>query len=236
MRVHYLQHVPFEGPGSIEFWAMQHHYPLSRTRFYAGDQLPGYETFECLIILGGPMSVHDGEACRWLVVEREYIHGAIERDKIVLGICLGAQLVASVLGATVYRGAEKEIGWFPIQIAPELKESDIGVFFGEEIMAFHWHGETFSIPEGATPLGASEACVSQGFIYRERVLALQFHMEITHSGVEALALHCADDLVNEPYIQSADEMLSEPTRFNEINRRMSAILDWFALPTVIMSE
>lgn len=222
MRIHYLQHVPFEGLGSIQTWALEHHHPLSSTKFYQNDRLPSLTEFDCLIVLGGPMNIYEEIQYPWLVAEKSLIKQAITANKIVLGICLGAQLIADVLGAKVYPGEQKEIGWFPIKLT---NSADVFRGLPQEMTVFHWHGDTFDMPPGATHLALSEACLNQGFIYNHRVLGLQFHLESTPESVEQIIAHCGDDCGGlGQYIQSPSQMLAHPDRFRQINQTMAQIL------------
>src|ERR1019366_3931236 len=118
MRLHYLQHVPFEGPGKIEEWAAKANHTVKASRLYANDSLPAAESFDMLVVMGGPMGANEDARYRWMKGEKLLIELAIEKEKKVLGICLGAQLIARVLGAKVYANGEKEIGWFPIELDP----------------------------------------------------------------------------------------------------------------------
>ena len=226
MNIHYLQHVPFEGLGSIEQWAIAHGHHLSVTRLYAADHLPALERFDMLVIMGGPMSVHDEYEHVWLKAEKWFVKQAIDAGKPVLGICLGAQLIAEVLGGTVEPGKQKEIGWFPITLSPEFAASNLGHRFPESINVFHWHGETFTIPDGAQRIASSEACENQGFVYNDRVVGLQFHLETTHISAESIISNSAHELVEGPFIQSEDEMLADEMRFAEINRLMQIFLEY----------
>ncbi|WP_199313715.1 type 1 glutamine amidotransferase [Leptolyngbya sp. FACHB-671] len=115
MRVHYLQHVPFEGLGTISTWMATQNHSLSSTKLYANDPLPTVNDFDWLIVLGGSMNIYEEEQYPWLIAEKQLIKQAIEEDKIVLGICQGAQLIADALGSKVYAGQHKEIGWFLIE-------------------------------------------------------------------------------------------------------------------------
>jgi len=209
MKLHYLQHVPFEGLGIIEDWAKTQDAEISCTRLFAGEQLPDIGSFDWLVVMGGPMGIYDHKEHPWLIAEKEFIKAAIDTGKTVLGICLGAQLIADVLGAKVYPGSQKEIGWFPIQRsegAPELLPATL--------TAFHWHGDTFELPAGATRLASSEACKNQGFIYNDRVVALQFHLETTPESMEALIENCAEELPNvdaaSSFVQKERQTLMAP--------------------------
>jgi len=226
MKIHYLQHVPFEGLGSIGAWARNAGYPVTSTRLYHMDVYPDMNAFDWLIVMGGPMSVHDRDIYPWLTGEKKFIRQAIDRGKIVLGICLGAQLIAHVLRAKVYSGSEKEIGWFPIERSLECSGMEIAEIIPDKIDAFHWHGETFELPYGATRLAGSAVYDNQAFVYQEKVLGLQFHLEATPDSVKSLIEHCADEITAAPYIQSAAQMLSDENRFVEINRVMDNILNY----------
>ncbi|MEM7393702.1 MAG: gamma-glutamyl-gamma-aminobutyrate hydrolase family protein [Verrucomicrobiota bacterium] len=222
MHIHHLQHVPFEGLGSMEPVLRARGDELSATHLYAGQSLPNLDHLDGLIVMGGPMGVHDKDAFPWLGDEKRFILGAIEAGKPVLGICLGAQLMADALGARVYRGAHREIGWFDIS-CPD--ESVLPGVFPEELEVFHWHGDTFDVPAGAKHLASSEACVNQGFVFDDRVVGLQFHLETTPDSATALIEHCSDELDDSRYVQTAEEMLSEPERFGTINRVMADLIE-----------
>lgn len=226
MRIHVLQHVPFEGLGSIAAWLAQRKARVSFTRFYEpAPHLPALAEVDCIIALGGPMSVNDEEELPWLRQEKRFIAGAIADGKAVLGICLGAQLIASALGARVYPGPEKEIGWFPILAEP----ASPGTFaFPASVKVFHWHGETFDLPAGAVRLAASVACRNQAFQLGALVIGLQFHLETTPESAAAILANCADELLaNQPYIQPASALRAVPAiDYAGINRLMTDLLGY----------
>ena len=221
MRLHWLQHVPFEGLGHISAWAEGHQFDVSCTRMHEGESLPALDAFDLLVAMGGPMGIYDHDEFPWLLEEKRFIRSAIDADKPVLGICLGAQLIADVLGANVYPGPEKEIGWFPIKKAEGAPD-----WLPSETTVFHWHGDTFDIPQGANLLATSEAGINQGFTFNDgRVVALQFHLETTTDGMEALIGHCSHELVDAPYIQTAEQMRASASNVPEINRMLENMLD-----------
>jgi GMP synthase-like glutamine amidotransferase len=228
LRVHILQHVAFEGPGSITSWLERRAAEVSVTRLFADARFPATSELDWLIVLGGPMSVNDGATLPWLAPEQRFIADAIAASKSVLGICLGAQLVASALGARVQPNREKEIGWFPVEPTRAAADSAFASIFQLPLEVFHWHGETFTLPPGATQLLRSAACEQQGFALGERVLALQFHLETTPETARALIESCPADLAPARWVQSGDEMLRDAGRFRGINRAMDAVLERMA--------
>ncbi|MBN2162654.1 MAG: type 1 glutamine amidotransferase [Pontiellaceae bacterium] len=220
MKLHYLQHVPFEGLGYIETWARHNDMEISVSRLHANDPLPAPDLFDWLVIMGGPMGIYDHDEYPWLPEEKVFIRQAIDAGKTVLGICLGAQLIADVLGAKVYPGPQKEIGWFPIRRADDAPD-----LIPETLTVFHWHGDTFDIPDGAVKLASSEPGINQGFVYNERVVALQFHLESTQASIEALLEHCADELVDAPTIQTAEQIRNGFTQIEYINDILTGLLN-----------
>ncbi len=220
MKLHCLQHVPFEGLGYIEEWAEFRDIEISWTRLFAEERPPAPAAFDWLVIMGGPMGIHDHCNYPWLAEEKDFIKASIDAGKTVVGICLGAQLIADVLGARVYPGPHKEIGWFPIR-----RDPDAPAWLPDELTVFHWHGDTFDLPEGAVRLASSDACENQGFIFGDRVVALQFHMECSRDSVEALVENCAGELVEGPYIQTAMQIRSSFDKLTTINVALSRLLD-----------
>lgn len=170
------------------------------------------------------MGVNDDSKYSWLCKEKSYIQKAIDSGKIVLGICLGAQLIAHVMGAKVLKNKHREIGWFPIERSKEAAATVLGEVLPEKLEVFHWHGDTFDIPEGGTLLAASEACRNQGFIMENRIVGFQFHLETTMSSARALIKNCRDELDGSQYVQTESEMLSDESKFNKINDIMHSVL------------
>ena len=223
MQAHYFQHVPFEGLGSIEPWLLSNGYELSSTRFFESADLPDPAAVDFLVVMGGPMSVNDEDRFPWLVLEKQFIREIIVAGKPVLGICLGAQLIANAMGAKIFPNSVKEIGWFPIQ---SVASGNGSVFnFPPSAIVFHWHGETFDLPAGAIQLAKSAGCENQAFQLGKRVIGLQFHLETTPHLAREIVANCRDELVPAKYIQTAEEILAEnPDRYKAINDLMSSIL------------
>lgn len=215
MKVHVLQHAPFEGLASIAPALAKRNAVISTTRLFENASPPPLQGLDLIIAMGGPMSVNDEAELPWLREEKRFIREAVQSGVPVLGVCLGAQLIASALGARVYRNRQKEIGWFPV----EAIHTDGDQFcFPDKLQVFHWHGETFDLPPGAVQLARSAACENQAFQVGRRTIALQFHLEVTPEAVRAFVDNCGVELQPAPYIQTAAELLAAPTStFAEIN-------------------
>lgn len=226
MHLHWLQHVPFEGLGFISTWLDSRQIQQSVTRLYQQDTLPELTALDGLIIMGGPMGVNDDAQYPWLAGEKQFIRQCIDAGKPVLGICLGAQLIASVLGASVAPNPHKEIGWFGISKVVENNMHPLAQFLPDNESVFHWHGDRFEIPDNCIRLYESIACANQAFVYRENVLALQFHMETLPENAESLLQHCADELVLAEYIQSADAIRENMHLHKTMNSTLETILDF----------
>jgi GMP synthase (glutamine-hydrolysing) len=226
MKLHYIQHVPFEGPANIESWAREQKWEISATHLYRGEILPPPDRNDWLVVMGGPMNIYEDKEYPWLAAEKEFIRQSIAKGKTVLGICLGAQLIADVLGARVFRNQYKEIGWYPVNILPQGPESLPFRGLPASFLALHWHGDTFSLPPGATMLAESEACPAQAFSYNSgRVLALQFHLESSVESVRSLIDNCSDELVDGKYIQTADVILKSEENFLNIRKTLLHLLE-----------
>ena len=225
MRAHYLQHVPFEGLGSIEPWLEDAGYEITHTRLFEATELPDAKAIEFLVIMGGPMSVNDEDKFPWLVSEKQFIREFIGSGKPVLGICLGAQIIANAMGGGVFRNPVKEIGWFPIHAVYSKDSSVFG--FPPSATVFHWHGETFDLPPEAILLAKSDGCENQAFQLGKSVIGLQFHLETTPELAREIISHCRNELVQSEYIQTEKEILSASRdRYKSINNLMGSILDF----------
>ncbi len=224
MRIQVLQHVEFEGPGTIADWAEAQHHQMTLTRLYADEPLPALNSFDFLVVMGGPMGVGDAEAYPWLTDEAGFIRDVAATDKPILGICLGAQLIAAALGAEVSKNKYREIGWFPINIF-STENSKIAQVIPTDLKVFHWHGDTFAIPENAQHFASSEACENQAFVIDERIVGLQFHLEMTLSTAQTLIEKCGDELDGSEFVQSEAQMLENKEYFKNTNKIMAALLD-----------
>jgi GMP synthase (glutamine-hydrolysing) len=219
-----------EGLAHIETWGKIKKHSLTHTRFFLNDSLPALDSLDALIIIGGDMSANDAQAFPWLTREKKYIEKAMHAGKKVLGICLGAQLIADVLGSKVTRNPHKEIGWFPVQKTEGSEKSEIFKTLPSSFLAFHWHEETFALPRDALHTLKSEACLHQAFVYQSWVVGLQFHLEMTLQSAQMLIAHGEKEWINTPFIQKPSEILSDPSRFQSAHALLHPFLNaWMNL-------
>jgi GMP synthase-like glutamine amidotransferase len=229
MRLHALQHVPFEGVGAIAAWAADRGHTLATTHLYAGEIPPPVGEYDLLVVMGGPMGVYDEQDHPWLAGEKKAIEAAVAGNKAVLGICLGAQLVAVVLGGAVTRNPVPEIGWFKVTLTPEGQAEPVLAGLPESFYAFHWHGDTFSIPSGAVHAASSAACPNQAFVYKGKVIGLQFHLESTPATMQNLIKHCAADVaLPGPTVHHPKQMHAGREAFKDIKAYLFGLLDALA--------
>lgn len=206
MKILWFQHVAFEGLGLIEPWLRARGHEIEAVRWWAGETVvPGAaEACDWLIVMGGPMNIYQHRDHPWLMAEKAAIGSAIAAGRRVLGVCLGAQLIADVLGGKVAQNAEREIGWWPVRATGGASR----YAFPAEATVLHWHGDTFTLPPGATRLAESEGCAQQAFAWGERVLALQFHLEMGADAVAEIAAGCADELAGGGrWVQPAERLV-----------------------------
>ena len=179
---------------------------------------PRLDAFDLLVIMGGAMSIHEHRNHPWLPIEKRFLAEAIRARKPILGICLGAQLLADVLGGKVFQNPVKEIGWFPVRM---LDRSAPFAAFPERLTVMHWHGDTFTIPEGARHVAESDACANQAFVHGDRVVGLQFHIELEKVGIEDLAAASLDEAGVAPFIQSREQLIAPPPESSAAQRRFT---------------
>ncbi|MEM8598723.1 MAG: type 1 glutamine amidotransferase, partial [Bacteroidota bacterium] len=194
MRLYVLQHVPFEGPAYVATWAQSRGHTLSTAHLYNGVSLPSPGAFDGLVVMGGPMNIYEEDRYPWLANEKAFIRGTIDDGKPVVGVCLGAQLIADVLGSRVVPVGQKEIGWFPLSLTPEGRAHPMFAQAPASFPVFHWHGETFALPAGAVHLARTPLCETQVYLWGDRVLGLQCHFEMTPESIGTIMAGCGDEL------------------------------------------
>lgn len=190
-----IKHVVFEGPGKFSGIFNQLGYTIQTCNAWEID-FDKVNEFDILLLMGGSMSASDEISNPWLVKEKAFVKKAIDSKKTVIGVCLGAQIIASALGEPVFLADEKEIGWYPVC----WKERDYN-------FVLHWHGETFDLPEGAELIASSAVCKNQIFSYKKHVLALQCHLEMDEPGLKAIIENCGEELTDERFVMSEQQLL-----------------------------
>lgn len=209
MRIHYFQHVDFEDIAMIGDWARDRGHTLTKTAFYEEQpKLPNPDDFDALVIMGGPMNIYEEDIYSWFVDEKAMIRQAIDSGKHVLGVCLGGQLIADTLGGETKANTYKEIGWHPVEVVEGAQNHPILAGIPQSLTFLHWHAERFEIPQGATLLFRSEGCAHQGFVYKERVLGLQCHLEIDTKALKPLIKNCGHEITEGKFVQEPDELLA----------------------------
>ncbi len=230
MRIHYFQHVPYETPANIFRWAKDRNISITGTHLYKNEPFPDFASFDMLIVMGGPMGVYDEDRYPFLKREKIFIENAISLGKKVLGICLGAQLIAEVLGSRIYKCENKEIGWFPVYKTEEAKKSKYFYDFPDSLEVFHWHGDTFDIPKNTRHIFSSEGCQNQAFESNDgKVIGLQFHLEVDIDTVKAWIKEGEDEIKGGgKYIQNPKEMISDYKRFITLENSLYKFMDRFS--------
>ena len=219
MNIHSLEHDRLDGPGIVRDWAEERGHALARTALHSDEALPALDAVGLLVIMGGPMSTHQHRDFPWLPAEKRFITDVIDAGKPVLGICLGAQLLADALGGKVFQNAEKEIGWLPVRM---IDRAPPFAHFPETLMTMHWHGDTFTLPAGARRVAESDATANQAFVFGDRIVGLQFHPEIA-----AITPADLDGLKTPPgrWVQTRDQLLATPAEMPGTRAAFFTLLD-----------
>jgi GMP synthase (glutamine-hydrolysing) len=225
-RIHCIEHAAHEAPGRIADWVVERGHSFATTRVYQREAFPDVESFDALVVMGGPMSVHDGARFAWLTEEKRFIEAALRAERRVLGVCLGSQLVADVLGARVHKNRFQEIGWFPVH-GTEAGRAEWGL--PHHLNVFHWHGDTFELPKDAVHLAKSAACEQQMFGLGAKVLGIQFHAEVTRAVIDGFVQHGTSELGEGPYVQTPSAMGGTDADIAAAHALLDTILDrWSA--------
>ena len=230
MRIICLTHVDYERPAGIARWAELRGHEMEIVRLWE-SRFPHPDTPDFVVIMGGPMNIYEESLYPWLAEERAFLRSVVDDGRtLVLGVCLGAQLVADALGARVTRAPQLEIGWYPVELTEEGRMLGVLEALPDSFQALHWHGDMFEIPHGALHTARSQCCDNQAFVYDGgRVVALQFHLEADRASWGALCEAGADELTHGgECVSSAGEMLSGVAPFGEVRELLFGILDAMA--------
>ncbi len=227
-------HENFEAPWAIEIWAKNKNYQITYTKLYQNEQLPdNINDFDFLIIMGGPQSpATTTEECYYFNAQKEieFIKMVIDNDKLVFGVCLGAQLIGEALDAQFDHSPNREIGIFEITLTEDGKRDDFFSSFPEKFSVGHWHGDMPGLTNEAKILAISEGCPRQIVRYTQKVYGFQCHFEFNSETIEGMIENCSDELEQYkdlPYIQNASRLRS--SNYNEMNNYLFKFLDYISL-------
>lgn len=223
MKILCITHADFETPGVIQDWATQKNFDFKIVKPYNGENCLQEKNFDFLIIMGGPQSACNLVQDPYLYDEVKLIKQAIEENKIVLGFCLGAQLIGSALDAPASRSPEKEVGVFSISLSEIGKKDHIFKNFNTTFDVIHWHNDMPGLTPDSQILAYSAGCPRQIIRYKKNVYGLQCHLEITHEGIKTMIDACPDDLKPSTYTQTKQQLLAND--YQSINNLMIEILN-----------
>ena len=179
MRVLVLQHIACEHPGVFSEVMRERGAEAIAIEVDAGQALPDWSEFDAVLAMGGPMGAGDDADHPWLAPERELVRDAVEAGRPFLGVCLGVQLLAAALGASVYRAESPEVGLLDVELTDEGRSDPLFAGVDDRFVSLQWHGDTFDLPDGAVRLASSPAIANQAFRAGERAYGVQFHLEVT---------------------------------------------------------
>jgi GMP synthase (glutamine-hydrolysing) len=235
MKVHFIVHESFEAPAAIEIWARNKGCEISYTRIYVGDSFPGSCDFDFLVVMGGPQSPATTTLeCRHFDAQKEiaFIKKAIDQKKILLGVCLGAQLVGEALGARFDHSPNREIGVFPLVLTEDGKRDPLFGTFAETFKVGHWHGDMPGLTPESKVLAISEGCPRQIVRYAPTIYGFQCHFEFTREAVDGMIQNSADELKEHkdlPYVQTAEQMRAYD--YSKMNSMLFQFLDHVSPPS-----
>lgn len=229
MKLHIIMHESFESPAAIETWAQKKGYEISYTRLYDGDVFPEECNFDFLAVMGGPQSPATTlEECPHYNAPKEiaFIKKAIDQNKKLLGVCLGAQLIGEALGAKFDHSPNREIGVFPVALTEAGKQDSIIGTFPEQFMVGHWHGDMPGLTAESEVLATSQGCPRQIVRYTPSIYGFQCHFEFTPEAIDGMIKNNAHELEEYkglPYIETAEQLRAHD--FTEINALLFSFLD-----------
>jgi GMP synthase (glutamine-hydrolysing) len=227
MKVHCIIHTDFETPGYYETWARKNGLEYATTRIAKNETLPAVDDFDILLCMGGPQSPLQIEQYPYLADEIALIKQAIAKDKKVLGVCLGAQLIAESYGVKTEKSPHKEIGVFPLSLTDDGKADPFIKHFPEQFQSGHWHYDMPGIPPQAKILAQSSGCPRQIVCFSPKVYGFQCHLELDQHRMQWLIQHCPGDLSPAPYVQEPETILAQD--YGAINQHLELFLQKFIL-------
>lgn len=234
LRVHYFQHIAGEGFGSCYDYLKAHQAKITATEFFALpvdlplelEALPDIDEVDLLIIMGGTMSVNDEANYPWLKLEKRWLRRYLSAGKPAIGLCLGGQLIANALGASVSRNQHQELGWMDVGRVSHIPENYFQI--PEKINIMQWHSETFEIPRGGVRLAQNNVCQNQMYQIGRNVLGFQFHPEMTPHALQLLIENEEDSAVfNGEYVQPIAELKKTiKSKFEQGNQLLNRAIEY----------
>lgn len=226
MKILFVTHASFEKPGSIDIWAKKHNHETLEVKPYEGDALPEIDGYDMLVVMGGPQSPIEIETYPYLKDEIALVGQALKKNKRIVGVCLGAQLITEALGAATERSPNKEIGMYPLELMSAAAADPVFSNFPSKFDVMHWHSDMPGIADGIELLAKSEGCQRQAFRYGDRVYGFQCHFELTKELVEGMIKHCDGDLKAGKYVMTSEQLMA--LDYSDINAKMDKVLDYLA--------
>lgn len=226
MKMLIVTHASFEKPGSIQSWAERNNHKITEVKPYKGESIPDVTDFDFVVVMGGPQSPLEIDKAPYLKNEIRMLSEALQQNKRIIGVCLGAQLIGEALGAKTERSPFREIGCYPLEILPEAKDDPIFGKLDQKVNVMHWHSDMPGMAAGAVLLAKSDGCPRQIYRYGDRVYGFQCHFELTKELVAEMTVHCPNDLATGKYIMTKDELMN--VDYAAINAKMDMVLDCLA--------
>lgn len=229
LRIHIIQHLPHEKAGTILEWARANNHQVRISEIFSNGSMPELNDLDWLIIMGGSMSVNDEAKYPWIRDEIRLIQNCASHEKLILGICLGSQMIAKALGSKVYPNTYTEIGWLPVRWNDDALRSALFSDIAFDMDFFHWHGETFDLPKDSVLLASSKGCKHQAFQAGSRILGIQFHPEIDMPLINEFIDHERSELTGIEFIQTESQILDlARDRIGPMKKWMFQLLDRFS--------
>lgn len=236
MRIHIIMHEAFESPGAIASWINKNKYTSTYSRVYKGDTLPlNANGFDMLLVMGGPQSPYTSiEECAHFdtKAEQKLIKEAVDNEKIVLGICLGAQLISNALGGKTVSSPHKEIGLFPVSLTEQGQNDELFAHFPPSFKCGHWHGDMPGLTDNAVIIAKSEGCPRQIIKFAPKAYAFQCHLEFNDVAINDMILNCHSELEKEktkPFVETAEQLKAND--YGHSNELLFGFLDKLVLLT-----
>ena len=227
MRLHLLEHDPIDfSRTNITMWVEEKGYHLAQTYVCKGEKLPDVNDFDWLLVMGGSQHAWEDDVHPWLPDEKRLIARAVKAEKTILGVCFGAQLLAEALGARVFRNEHREIGWYPVDLTPEGRDSFLFEGVSDPFVTFHWHSDHYSLPPRCIGLARSRATAYQAFTAQDRpIVGIQFHPEYTLDMIRFFAHEHSEDWEPDRFVAGKEAVLARIEEMNETYGLMAALLD-----------